>query len=140
MLDFAPNSHLQRRKAVLPWATWWPAGSHLNEMLGPRYAVIGSAAGVSEANGIGRPEPFTLEARLTAFPGPARFIPTHKGQGLLASEIASLPTRSGSTKNPTYIPLRPQSFSDFDWLAVLDSTGYSRGGPALGQQEGGERE
>ena len=43
-------------------------------------------------------------------------------------------------KNPTYIPLRPQSFSDFDWLAVLDSTGYNRGGPALGQQDGGERE
>lgn len=140
VLAFSHNSHLQRGKAVLPWATWWPAGSHLNEMLGARYAVIGSALGVSKDNGIGAPEPFTLEARLTACPGPARLIPTHKGQGLLASEIASLPTRSGSMKNPTYIPLRPQSFSDFDWLAVLDSTGYSRGGPALGQQEGGERE
>lgn len=45
-------------------------------------------------------------------------------------------------KNPTYIPLRPQSFSDFDWLAVLNSTRYVRGGPALGlagwRRAGGE--
>jgi len=131
VLAYAHNSHLQRGKAVLPWATWWPAGSHLSEMFGPRYAVIGSAVGVSDANGIGQPEPGTLEARLTALPGPALFIPTHKGQGLPASEIASLPTRSGSMKNPTYTALIPQSFTDFDWLAVLDSVAYSRGGPPL---------
>jgi hypothetical protein len=113
--------------------TWWPAGSHLNVMFGPRYAVIGSAVGVSEANGIGQPEAGTLEARLTAVPGPARFIPTHKGQGLPTSTIAALPTRSGSMKNPTYFALTPQSFTDFDWLAVLDSTAYNRGGPPLQQ-------
>ena len=131
VLAYAHNSHLQRGKAVLPWATWWPAGSHLNEMFGPRYAVIGTAVGVSDANGIVRPEPGTLEARLTALPGTVRFIPTHKGQGLPASEIASLPVRSGSMKNPTYIALTPQSLTDFDWLAVLDSTAYNRGGPPL---------
>ena len=87
--------------------------------------------GVSEANGIGQPEPGTLEARLTAAPGPARFIPTHRGRGLPASEIAALPTRSGSTKNSTYFALTPESLTDFDWLAVLDSTGYARGGPPL---------
>jgi erythromycin esterase len=133
VLVYAHNSHLQRGKAVLPWATWWPAGSHLNIMLGARYAVIGSAVGVSDANGIGRPEPGTLEARLTALPEPGVFIPTHRGQGLMAQEIASLPVRSGSMKNPTYIPLTSQSFTDFDWLAVLDSTAYSRGGPPLQQ-------
>lgn len=139
VLVYAHNSHLQRGKAVLPWATWWPAGSHLNEMLGQRYAVIGSALGVSDANGIGRPEPGTLEARLTALPGPGLFIPTHKGQGLPAPEIASLPTRSGSMRNPTYIPLTPQSYTDFDWLAVLDSTAYSRGGPPLQQDDSSTR-
>jgi erythromycin esterase-like protein len=131
VLAFAHNSHLMRGKAALPWAEWWPAGSHLNEMLGPRYAVIGTAVGASDANGIGCPEPNTLEAQLTAVPGPVRFIPTHRGQGLPASEIASLPIRSGSMKNPTYIPLRPESFTDFDWLVVLDETAYSRGGPKL---------
>jgi len=137
VLVFAHNSHLQRGKSQWQLGadlqTWWPVGSRLNEMFGPRYAVIGSAVGVSDANGIGKPEPGTLENRLIAVPGPARFIPTHKGQGLPAAEIASLPTRSGSMKNPTYFALTPQSFTDFDWLAVLDSTAYDRGGPPLQQ-------
>jgi erythromycin esterase len=137
VLAFAHNSHLQRGKSQWQLGTnlltWWPAGAHLNEMFGPHYAVIGSAVGESLANGIGQPEAGTLEARLTAVPWPARFIPTHKGRGLPTSEIAALPTRSGSMKNPTYFALTPQSFTDFDWLAVLDSTAYDRGGPPLQQ-------
>jgi erythromycin esterase len=133
VLAFAHNSHLQRGKAEWQLGTdlltWWPAGSHLDEIFGQRYAVIGSALGVSDANGIGEPESGTLEARLTAGPGPARFIPTHKGLGLPASEIAALPARSGSMMNTTYFALTPQSFTDFDWLAVLDKTAYIRGGP-----------
>ncbi len=135
VLAFAHNSHLQRGKAQWQLGTdlqtWWPVGSHLNEMFGPRYAVIGSAVGESLANGIGQPETGTLENRLTAVPGPVRFIPTHRGQGLPTSAIATLPTRSGSMKNTTYFALTPQSFTDFDWLVVLDSTAYSRGGPPL---------
>jgi erythromycin esterase len=137
MLAFAHNSHLQRGKAQWQLGTyaltWWPAGAQLQEMLGPRYAVIGTGVGVSEANGIGQPEAGTLEARLTAAPGPARFIPTHKGQGLPAPEIAALPVRSGSVQNQSYFALTPQSLADFDWLAVLDATAYSRGGPPLQQ-------
>lgn len=138
VLVFAHNAHLQPGKARMALGPdeypWWPAGSHLNAMLGPRYAVIGSAVGVSGANGIGQPEAGTLEARLTAVPGPARFIPTHQGQGLPTAEIAALPIRSRGIKNPTYVTaLNPQSFTDFDWLAVLDSTAYSRGGPPLPQ-------
>jgi len=133
VLAFAHNSHLQRGQAVWPWYTFWPVGSHLNEIFGARYAVIGSAVGVSEANGIGQPEAGTLEARLMALPGSGAFIPTHKGQGLPDSEIASLPTRSGSTKNLSYMPITAQSFTDFDWLVFLDSTVYSRGGPPLQQ-------
>ncbi len=135
VLAFAHNNHLQRGKTEWQFGTdvfiWWPVGSHLTEMFGPRYAVIGTAVGVSDANGIGQPEAGTLEARLTAVPGPARFIPTHKGQGLPAPAIAALPTRSGSMKNPTYFALTPQSLTDFDWWAVLDSTTYARGGPPL---------
>src|SRR5262249_46702003 len=137
VLAFAHNSHLKCGKAQWQLGpdllVWWPAGSHLHEMLGPRYAVIGSAVGVSEANGIGPPEAGTLEARLIAAPGPARFITTHKGQALPTSATTDLPTRSGSLKNPTYFALTPQSFTDFDGLVVLDSTAYNRGGPPLQQ-------
>lgn len=136
VLVFAHNSHLQRGKSTLngEWQgeayswTWWPVGAHLNAMFGERYTIIGSAVGTSPANGIDQPEPGTLEARMIAQPGPVRFIPTHHGQGLPISE---LPTRSGSTTNPSYAPLTPQSFTNFDWLAVFDSTTYSRGWPEL---------
>jgi len=126
VLAFAHNSHLKRGEARWQLGadllTWFPCGAHLDALLGSRYAVIGSAVGVSDTHGIGQPEPNTLEAELTAQKGPARFIPTYRGKGLPSSEIASLPTRSGSTKNSTYFPLTSESLSDFDWLAVLDST------------------
>lgn len=141
VLAFAHNSHLKRGK--MEWQlgqqtnAWWPAGSHLDTMLGPRYAVIGSGLGVSGDNGIGPPEAGTLEARLTAIEGPALFIPTHKGGGLPAAAIAALPTRTGSKKNPSYFAFTSQSLADFDWLAVLDSVTYNRGGPPLTAPEAG---
>ena len=134
VLAFAHNSHL--KKGRMQWQfgdemfTWWPAGSHLKEIFGERYAVIGSAVGVSNENGIGRPEAGSLEALLTALPGPGRFVSTQWVQELYASQ-AALPVRSGSLKNPTYFPLTAQSGTDFDWLLALDGVGYSRGGPRL---------
>ena len=139
VLVFAHNSHLKRGQSQWQLGadvqTWWSVGSHLNAILGPRYAVIGSAVGVSETNGIGQPEADTLEARLTATPGPTRFIPTHHGKGLPPSEITALPIRSGSTRNFSYFALTPQSLTDFDWLAVFDSIVYDRGGPPLPQAD-----
>ncbi|HEY7417239.1 MAG TPA: erythromycin esterase family protein [Ktedonobacteraceae bacterium] len=135
VLAFAHNSHLRRGKAEWQLGvnlyTWWTAGAHLHEMLGPRYTFIGSAVGESPANGIGKPEAGTLESRLITVPGPVRILPTHRGQGLPKQAIAALPTRSEGAKNTTYFALMPQSLIDFDWLVALDSTAYSRGGPPL---------
>lgn len=142
VLAFAHNGHLQRGKSVWPCCgqsygpnqetfTWWPAGSQLQQRLGRAYAVIGSGVGESAANGIGRPEAGSLEARLTARGGAGLFIPTHQAQGLPAGEIEGLTLRSGSPKNMTYTSLIPQSFTDFDYLCVIDSTPYSRGAPPL---------
>jgi hypothetical protein len=135
LLAFAHNSHLKRGQAEWPLGaetvTWWTAGSQLNEKLGERYAVIGTGIGVSDENGIQEPEADSLEARLISTLGPIRFIPTHRGYGIPASELATLPIRSGSQKNPTYFPFNAQSFADFDWLAIVDSAVYNRGGPPL---------
>jgi erythromycin esterase-like protein len=135
VLAFAHNRHLQRgqvRWQLGPHATaWWPAGAHLSALFGPRYASIGTGVGVSADNGIGQPEPGTLEALLTGSSAQALFIPTHQGQRLAAPAIAALPARSGSAKNSTYMPLGPESFTDFEYFAVLDSTTYQRGGPPL---------
>ncbi len=132
VLVFAHNTHLKRGKVQWQWGNetviWWPVGSHLHTMFGPRYAVIGSAIGSSPDNGIGQPEAGTLEARFTSAPGPVRFIPTHQGQGLPVEEFAALPIRSGSKKNRSYMELSTQSFTDFDWFAVLDTTAYAPGG------------
>jgi erythromycin esterase-like protein len=123
VLAFAHNSHLKRGMAswqLGPHAlTWWPAGAQLNCAMGKRFAVIGHAAGISPANGIGQPEPRTLEAQLMASPGPARLIATHRGEGLPSAEIAALPTRSGSSTNPGYFPLTGQSIAEFDWLVMV---------------------
>jgi hypothetical protein len=136
VLVFAHNGHLKRKKVQWQWGKetliWWPVGSHLTEIFGRRYAVIGSAVGESPANGIGQPEAGTLEARFTSAPGPVRFIPTYQGQGLPAEEMMALPIRSGSKKNGSYLePLNAQSFTDFDWFAILDTAAYTRGGPSL---------
>jgi erythromycin esterase len=132
VLVFAHNSHLKRGKVQWQWGnetvSWWPVGSHLHELFGRRYVVIGSAVGPSPANWIGQPEAGTLEARFTSAPGPVRFIPTHQGQGLPVEELAALPIRSGSKKNRSYMELNAQSFTDFDWFAVLDTTAYTREG------------
>lgn len=135
VLVFAHNSHLKYGRAewqLGPNAlAWWPAGAHLRTMFGPHYAVIGTGVGTSEANGIGPPEAGTLEARLTAAAGPARFIPAYGGAGLSSADVAALPTRSGGAKNSTYFAFTAQSLTDFDALAVLDSCTYVRGGPPL---------
>ena len=136
VLAFAHNSHLKRGKAYWQgWGNdpfvWWPAGAHLDELFGRRYVVIGSAVGESAANGIGQPEPGTLERLLMAVPGPVRALPTHRGVMLPAETSAALSIRSGSARNPSYFPLTPQHLIEFDWLVTLDTTAYSRGGLIL---------
>ena len=132
---FAHNSHLKHGadewKLWNTYALWWPAGAQLRSIFGSRYAVIGSALGESADNGIGQPEAGTLEARLMASPGSARFIPTHLGKGLPLEEIETLPVRTTGTVNYSYFPLTAQSITDFDWLMLLNSATYLRGGPPL---------
>jgi hypothetical protein len=136
VLVFAASGHLQR--TTVQWhlppgddvKEWWPAGAQLTQAIGPRYATIGMALGVSEPNGIAAPEPGTLEAAL-ATRGGCLFLPTYRGSQLPAPEVEGAPARSGSTLNPTYGPLTPSSFADFEWLVFLDSTSYPRGAPSL---------
>jgi erythromycin esterase-like protein len=123
VLAFAHNSHLKHGRTEWQWGpqllAWWPAGAHLSSRFGARYSVIGCVVGRSEVLGLGEPEVGTLEARLSSAPGPGRFVATHLGEGLPASAIDSLPSRS--VKNPGYFPFTRQSVTDFDWLMTVDS-------------------
>ena len=131
VLVFAHNAHLQRAKMTTPDGVndMWPAGSHLHQLFGARYAVIGTAIGVSPCNGVDQPVEGSIEARLVAAPGDARFIPTYRGHGLPANELSKLGIRSKSPTNPSYFRLNHKSFNSFDWLGVIDDVSYIRGGP-----------
>jgi hypothetical protein len=117
--------HLKRGNAEWQFCgdvhRWWPAGAHVDCMLGPRYRVIGSAVGVSKANGIGEPIAGSFEARLIAGKASSVFIPTHQARNLSPAEVLALRPRSDSTLNQSYFPLTAQSLTDFDWLAVLNA-------------------
>ncbi|NLX48836.1 MAG: erythromycin esterase family protein [Methanospirillum sp.] len=134
VLVHAHNSHLRLGQAEWVLAgtrlAWWTAGAHLDLVLGRRYAVIGTAVGVSVGAGISRPEPGTLEALLVAAPGPARFVPTRRGRDLPDPGTGGLRPRSGSTGNPTYFPLTPKSPAEYDWLVAFDETAPD---PGLGE-------
>lgn len=131
VLVFAHNQHL--KKTNVQWnlgpnlVEWTPAGAHLCSLFGFQYVIIGAGLGTSEDNGIGEPECGTLEALLTNELESAMFIQSNKVQKLLNSEISALPTRSGSSRNGSYFPFTSKSLIDFDWLAILKSTGYTRG-------------
>jgi len=122
------NAHLRRTRTKLPWYEFWPTGSHLEQLFGRRFALIGGALGTSEANFIGAPEAGALEARLLALQSDC-FIPTRRGEVL---EGASLPIRSGSSHPLVpYTQLTPESVADFDMIAFLRSSTYTRGAPPL---------
>ena len=123
------NAHLRRTRTRLPWYEFWPTGSHLEQLFGARFALIGGALGTSEANFIGVPEAGSLEARLQALQSNC-FIPARRGKGLF--EGGTPPVRTGSTAPfVPYTPLSPQSVADFDMIAFLRSSTYTRGAPPL---------
>lgn len=122
VLAFAHNMHLKYGKAEWQWGPnlleWWPAGAHVRQMLGSRYAVVGVSVAESDEIGLARAEAGTLEGMLGGSQDTARFVPTHLGQRLPAEQIAALETRSASTTT-AYFPFTKESVTDFDWLAVL---------------------
>jgi erythromycin esterase-like protein len=123
VLVFAHNSHLQRGQArwETGWPsgpqllTWWPAGAHLAAMFGAHYAVIGTAIGAAPAHDLEPPAAGTLEAALSALPGPARLVPA-----AACPPQSAPPIRTHSAQRHSYFPLTAQSLTDFDWLAALD--------------------
>ncbi len=119
---FAHNSHLKRGLAEWKWGDqhwrWWPAGAHMSARLGDRYAMIGTSAARLPTMNLGAPQAGTLEALLSRGPGQAELVPTYRGERLSRSVIEATATRSNA--HPGYFPFTPQSFTDFDWLAVID--------------------
>ena len=121
---FAHNAHLQRGKAEIPQQVGgggnWAAGAHLHHRFGSGYAVIGTAVGRSDDNGIGAPEPGTLEA-LLADAGSTSFLPARLSELPPIAAITSLPARSPSATDLSYQRLDARSFNHFDWLLMVNN-------------------
>lgn len=130
VLVYLHSGHLRRTKTKFPWYEFWPTGAHLEQLFGARFAVIGGALGISEANFIDAPEPGSLEARLLAQESDC-FIPTRRGEAL-TTNVERIPVRARSTRAYVpYEPLFPQSVADLDVIVFLRSAAYTRGAPAL---------
>lgn len=130
VLAFAHNAHLQRRKVEWQFGDeqvhWWPVGVHLQVLFDSAYAVIATAVGNSPDNGLGEPEAKTLEALLTETETPVTLLPTHRGCGLPADALQTMPLRSGSASNWSYSALTPRTIEDFDWLLTFGRLSYHR--------------
>jgi erythromycin esterase len=118
---FAHNSHLQCGRAEWQWGpqriNWWPAGSHVRSMMGERYAVIGVGVGTAGVMGVGEPEAGSLESKLMAAAGSARFLLTHSARKLPSGVVDAIVTRTGTQQ---YFPFTRESLADFDVIALLD--------------------
>lgn len=128
ILLFAHNSHLQRSKAIWPWYEFWPAGALLNDIFGSKYFVIGSSIGISEANGISKPEEGTLENVFMTSESSDFFIST---KNFSKTDLQKYQVRSVSKKNPGHSVLSAQSFKDFDYIVFLQTTPFAIGAPPL---------
>ena len=65
-----------------------------------------------------------------AMPQSDCFVPAPRGRGLVESEVAALPMRTGSAyPHVPYEPLSPQSLADVDAIAFLRSAIHTRGAP-----------
>jgi len=99
--------------------TWWPTGSHLKELFGPAYAVIGTSIGTSASHGITQPESGTIEDIFIKDSKKTRFISTIEFRYEMNNLKDEIPIRSQSIKNTTYFSLSKENLSEFDWILFL---------------------
>ncbi|MEU0091049.1 erythromycin esterase family protein [Kribbella sp. NPDC006257] len=71
-LVYAHNAHLQRDKSSMRFADqsleWWSAGAIVSAQLGDQYAFVATALGTIHHQGVGAPEPDTIEGILYTQP------------------------------------------------------------------------
>ncbi|HEV2526991.1 MAG TPA: erythromycin esterase family protein [Thermomicrobiales bacterium] len=132
-LVFSHQEHLRQGENLIAFGDgtcrWWRAGSHLRRTLGHRYVPVGGGLVQSDANGIGRAAPGTLEDQL-AGDGHATLIPAAPIRWAVDAIAALVPVRSRSATNATYRPMTARDLVEFDWLLVLPDSDLTRSAPA----------
>ncbi|ATE54896.1 erythromycin esterase family protein [Actinosynnema pretiosum] len=122
-LVFAHNQHL--RASAIDWevggavSRWPSAGSLLAARPERRHAVIATAVGVAEHQGLGEPEADTVEGRLAA-----RYDrPALVGVEEIVELSAGARKRGGSERQLSYFPLDPAAPRDYDAVLFLPEIG-----------------
>ncbi|TYB68763.1 erythromycin esterase family protein [Nonomuraea sp. PA05] len=127
-LVFAHNRHLQRE--ISRWRLadldleWWSAGAIIAARLGTGYAFLASGLGAVRHQGLGDPDPGTVEGVLAALPGQRYLVDSR----MLASALegAKLTQRTDTADNYGYFPLDPDQLGATDGIIFVKDVA---GGP-----------
>lgn len=120
-LVFAHNRHLQREKSTWQLADlaleWWSAGAITSARLGTGYAFLASALGAVRHQGLGDPDPGTVEGVLAALPGERHVVDSR----LLAAAVKDLAParRTDVAANHGYFPLDPAHLGETDGIVFV---------------------
>ena len=124
-LAYAHNSHLQRNRSTMsmwghPRLEWWGAGALVSSRLGQDYAVLTTALGTIEHQGVGAPPSDTVEGLLYTL-ADDRVVVDPRG---LAAALADAPPTDAppaARVSPWfgYAPLDPAHLADHDGLVFV---------------------
>jgi hypothetical protein len=128
VLVSAHNSHLQRGRSTMtmwdhPRLEWWGAGALVSTRLGDRYAFVATALGTLRDQGVGVPEPNTVEGLLYGVGGLGREQLLVDAPRLAARlrEEASAATALAARVSPWfgYAPLDPADLAEADAVVFV---------------------
>ncbi|MEV0821551.1 erythromycin esterase family protein [Nonomuraea rubra] len=120
-LVFAHNRHLQREKSTWQLADlaleWWSAGAITSARLGTGYAFLASALGAVRHQGLGDPDPGTVEGVLATLPGERHLVDSR----LLAAAVKDIVPvrRTDAADNHGYFPLDPAHLGESDGIVFV---------------------
>ncbi|MFB4264716.1 erythromycin esterase family protein [Nonomuraea sp. GTA35] len=120
-LVFAHNRHLQREKSRWQLADmaleWWSAGAIAGARLGAGYAFLASALGTVRHQGLGVPDPGTVEGVLATLPGERYVVDSRL---LVAAMAGTEPAqRTDVADNHGYFPLDPAHLGETDGIIFV---------------------
>lgn len=129
-LVFAQNLHLQKHRSewLLPagWGplegetlSWWSAGAIVSAQMGDRYAFLASALGSAPDQGLGVPEPDTLEGVFSAISEDRCIYDSKRLAESLRGMGSKLSLRTDTSTNHGYFALDPDHLDGTDGVLFV---------------------
>ncbi len=129
-LLFAHNRHLQKDRSewLLPvgWGdleggtvSWWSAGAIAGAQMGDRYAFLASALGSAPDQGLGVPNPDTLEGALYAVVEDRCIFDSKRLAETVRGRSPKLTPRTDASTNRGYAALDPDRLDGTDGVVFI---------------------